>query len=322
MQAWIALGIGMLAASLSAQAVAQGAYPSRPLKFVVGFGPGSAVDVAGRLVVPRLSEVLGQPILVENRVGAGSNIAAEAVARAPADGYTLFIASIANAINASLQKNLPFDFLKDLVPVSGLVTLPHILVVHPSIEARSVQELIALDKAKPGSLLYGSSGNGTSAHLSAELFNLMTGSRLVHVPYKGSPQAVTDLLAGRVALIFSPASTVLTHIKAGTLRALGTTGRARAAAAPDLPTVIEGGLPGFETNVWFGLLGPAGLPNEIVERLSAAMNQVLANSELKAQFAGQAMDPLVLKRAEFANYVRNETEKWARVVKETGMKAD
>ena len=322
MQACIAFGVGLLAALLSIGAAAQSAYPSRPLRFVVGFGPGSAVDVAGRLVIPRLSEILGQPILVENRVGAGSNIAAEFVARAPADGYTLFVASIANAINASLQKNLPFDFLKDLVPVSGLVTLPHLLVVHPSMAARSVQELVALGKSKPGEILYASSGNGTSAHLSAELFNLMTGTKLVHVPYKGSPQAVTDLLAGRVALMFSPASTVLPQIKAGTLRALASTSRERAAAAPDLPTVIEAGLPGFETTVWFGLLGPAGLPSEIVDRLSVAMNQVLANSELKAQFAGQAMDPLILKRAEFSAYVRNETEKWARVVKETGMKAD
>ena len=208
------------------------------------------------------------------------------------------------------------------MPVSGLVTLPHILAVHPGIAARSVQELVTLAKSKPGEILYASSGNGTSAHLSAELFNLMTGSKLVHVPYKGSPQAVTDLLAGRVALMFSPASTVLTHIKAGTLRALGTTGRERTAAAPDLPTVIEGGLPGFETNVWFGLFGPKGMPNEIVERLSAAMIQALAGSELKAQFAGQAMDPLAFPRAEFASYVRHETEKWARVVKDTGMKAD
>ncbi len=322
MQAWFAVSAGLLATLLSLAATAQGAYPSRPVKFVVGFGPGSAVDVAGRLVTPRLGEALGQTILIENRVGAGSNIAAESVVRAPADGYTVFIGSIANAINASLQKNLTFDFLNDLVPVSGLVTLPHILAVHPSIAARSVQELVTLAKSKPGEILYASSGNGTSAHLSAELFNLMTGTKLVHVPYKGSPQAVTDLLAGRVALMFSPASTVLTHIKAGSLRALGTTGRGRTAAAPDLPTVIEGGLTGFETNVWFGLFGPVGLPNEIVERLSAAMNQVLANGELKAQFAGQAMDPLALSRTEFASYVRNETEKWARVVKETGMKAD
>ncbi|MFN0302198.1 MAG: tripartite tricarboxylate transporter substrate-binding protein [Burkholderiales bacterium] len=193
---------------------------------------------------------------------------------------------------------------------------------HPGIPARTVQELVALDKSKPGALLYGSSGNGTSAHLSAELFNMMTGTKLVHVPYKSSPQAITDLLAGRVALMFAPASTVLTHIKAGSLRALESTGRERAAAAPDLPTVIEAGLPGFETNVWFGLFGPAGLPNEIVERLSTAMNQALASNELKVQFAGQAMDPLILSRVEFARYVRHETEKWARVVKKTGMKAD
>lgn len=322
MQGWIAVGTGLLSMLLSMAATAQGVYPSRPVKFVVGFGPGSAVDVAGRLVTPRLGEALGRTMLIENRVGAGSNMAAENVVRSPADGYTLFIGSVANAINASFAKNLTFDFLKDLVPVSGLVTLPHILVVHPSIPARTVQELVSLAKSKPGELLYGSSGNGTSAHLSAEFFNMMTGTKLVHVPYKGSPQAVTDLLAGRVALMFSPASTVLTHIKAGSLRALGSTGRERASAAPDLPTVIEAGLPGFETNVWFGLFGPAGLPNEIVDRLSVAMNQALASSELKAQFAGQAMDPLILSRAEFASYVRHETEKWARVVTETGMKAD
>jgi tripartite-type tricarboxylate transporter receptor subunit TctC len=315
------IGCGMLVAILfSSVAVAQGTYPNRPVKFIAGFGPGSAVDVAGRLVVPRLSELLGQPILVENRAGAGSAIAAENVARAPADGYTLFLGSVANAISASLTKNPTFDFLKDLAPLSGLVTLPHILVVHPSVQARTVQEFIALSKS--GSLMYGSSGNGTSAHLSAELFNLMTGAKLVHVPYKGSPQVMTDLLAGRVALMFSPASTVLPHIKAGTLRALATTGRARAAAAPDLPTIIESGLPGYETNVWFGLFGPAGLPTDIVERLSTAMNQAIQGAELKTQFAVQGMDPLPLPHAAFAGYVRHETEKWARVVKETGMKAD
>jgi len=315
-----------LAAALSLGAPvcawAQGAYPNRPVKIVVGFPPGSAADVVARIVAARLGEGLGQPLVVENRPGAGSNIAAENVARAPADGYTLLFGTIANTINTSLSKNLAFDFVRDFAPVAPLASLPNLLVVHPALAVHSVRDLILAAKAKPGEILYGSSGNGTGPHLSGELFNLMTGVKLTHVPYKGSPQAMTDLLAGRVQLMFAPASTALPHIKAGTLRALASSGVARAAAAPDLPTIAESGLPGFDTSLWFGLLAPASTPRDIVLRLNREIARVLAEPEVKAQLAGQGIDPMNGTPEQFAAHIREETMKWARVVQASGARID
>jgi tripartite-type tricarboxylate transporter receptor subunit TctC len=319
----IAIFLVALASLVAPDAVqAQGAYPNRPVKLVVGFPPGSAADVVARIVSARLGDSLGQPVVVENKPGAGSNIATESVARAPADGYTLFMGTVANTINASLSKNLNFDFARDLVPVAGLASVPNLLVVHPSLAVRSVQELIAAAKARPGEILYGSSGNGTSPHLSGELFNLMAGVKLGHVPYKGSPQAMTDLLAGRVLVMFSPASTALPHIKASTLRAIASSGTQRTAAAPDLPTISESGLPGFETSVWFGLVAPAGTPREIVERLNREAVRALAAPELKSQFAAQGIDTMGGTPEQFAAYIREETGKWARVVQASGAKID
>jgi tripartite-type tricarboxylate transporter receptor subunit TctC len=316
----------LLAAALSLGAPvcawAQGAYPSRPVKIVVGFPPGSAADVVARIVAARMGEGLGQPLVVENRPGAGSSIAAENVVRAPADGYTLLFGTIANTINTSLSKNLAFDFVRDLVPVAPLASVPNLLVVHPALAVHSVRDLILAAKAKPGEILYGSSGNGTGPHLSGELFNLMTGVKLVHVPYQGSPQAMTDLLAGRVQLMFAPASTALPHIKAGTLRALASSGAARAGAAPDLPTIAESGLPGFDTSLWFGLLAPASTPRDIVDRLHREIARVLAEPEVKAQLAGQGIDPMSGTPAQFAAHIREETMKWARVVQASGARID
>jgi tripartite-type tricarboxylate transporter receptor subunit TctC len=275
-----------------------------------------------RIIAPRLGENLGHLVIVENKPGAGSNIAADSVARAPADGYTLLLGSVANAINSSLSKGLSFDFERDFIPVAGIATLPNLLVVHPSLAARSVRELIAAAKTTPGGILYGSSGNGTAPHLSGELFNLMAGVKLVHIPYKGSPQAVTDLLAGRVLVMFSPVSTVLQHIKAGTLRALASTGSQRTGAAPELPTIAESGLAGFETSVWFGLFVPAGTPREIVERLSRETALVLAAPELKSQFASQGIDVMVNTPAQLGEYVRRETDKWAQVIERSGARMD
>ena len=303
-------------------AQAQGAYPNKPLKLVLGFPPGSAADVVARLLAPRLGDNLGQPVVVENRPGAGSNIAGEAVARSPADGYTLLLGSVANAINATLSRNLSFDFARDFAPVSGVATLPNLLVVHPSVPAKNVQELIAAAKAKSDGLMYGSSGNGTAPHLSGELFNLMAGVKLVHVPYKGSPQAVTDLLAGRVLVMFSPASTVLQHIRAGSLRALASTGLTRTGAAPELPTVAESGLAGFETSVWFGLVAPLGTPADILDRLNRDTQRALAAPELKTQFTAQGVDAMGGSRDQLAAYIRQEIDKWARVIQASGAKID
>jgi tripartite-type tricarboxylate transporter receptor subunit TctC len=298
------------------------AYPAKPVKLLIGFPPASAADVVARIVAPRLGEGLGQPVLPDNRPGAGSNIAAEAAVRSPADGYTLFLGSVANAINSSLNKDLTFDFAKELVPVAGLASLPNLLVVHPSLPVRSVADLIAAAKASPGTILYGSSGNGTSPHLSGELFDLAAGTKLVHIPYKGSPQAVTDLLAGRVQVMFSPVSTVLAHVKAGRLRALASTGLQRTAAAPELPTISESGLPGFETSIWFGLFAPAATPREIVERLARETARVVAAPEVRSRLAAQGVDAMQKTPEQLGEYLRDETDKWAQVVRASGARVD
>ena len=307
---------------LPALSHAQQAWPSRSVRMVVGFPPGSAADVVARLAVPRIAEGLGQPVIVDNRAGASSNIGTEAVVRAAPDGYTILLSSVANTINASLVKGLAFDFLKDLAPVAGMATSPNLLVAHPSLNVKTVQELVAVAKSKPEGVLYGSSGNGTAPHLSGELFNLMAGTKLVHVPYKGSPAAVTDLLAGRVLVMFSPISSVLQHIKAGSVRALASTGAQRAGAAPDLPTVAEAGLPGYETSLWFGVHVPAATPREVIERLNREAARALGNAELRALLAAQGFDPMSGSAAQFGSYVRQDAEKWAKVVQASGAKVD
>jgi tripartite-type tricarboxylate transporter receptor subunit TctC len=305
-----------------AMSEAQALYPAKPVKIVVGFPAGSSADLTARVLAKKLGENLGQQLIVENRPGAGSNIAAESVVRSPADGYTLLMGTVANTINATLARGLSFNFAEDLAPIALVGTVPNILVVHPSLGAATVKDLVALAKSRPGQILYGSSGNGTSPHLSGELFNSMAGVKLVHVPYKGSSQAVTDLLAGRVQVMFSPASTVLPHIQAGTLKALASAGLQRAGVAPDIPTISEAGLTGFDTAVWFGLLAPAGTARDILNRLAAAVGQALVSADVKAQLSAQGIDPLSGGPVEFARYIREETEKWARVIQASGAKID
>ncbi len=298
------------------------AYPAKPLRLVLGFPPGSAVDVVGRIFAVKLGEAVRQTVVVENRPGAGSNIAAEAVVRAPADGYTLFMGSIANTINASLYKSLPFDFGRDLAAISGIASLPNLLVVHPSMPVHSVRELIATAKARPNDILFGSSGNGTSPHLSAVLFGSMAGVKIVHVPYKGSPEAVTDLVAGRTQMMFAPASTALPFVKSGKLRALATSTAKRAAIIPDLPTVDEAGVKGFETSLWFALYAPTATPGDIIGRLNGAAAQALNDADLKQKFAAQGIDPFGGTVAQTAEFTRSELAKWAKVVRESGARLD
>jgi len=317
----IAIALCMLAL-LPGAASAQGAYPNRPVKIVVGFPPGSSADVTARILARKLSDSLGQQVLVENRPGAGSNIAAESVVRSPADGYTLLLGTVANTINASMAKNLSFNFATDLAPIALVTSVPNILVAHPSLNVSTVPELIALAKSKPEQIPYASSGNGTSPHLSGELFNLMAGVKLVHVPYKGSSQAVTDLLAGRTPVMFSPASTVLAHIQNGSLKALAVTSAKRAAFLPALPTVSESGLTGFDTSVWCGLLAPAGTPREIIDKMAQASTQALAAADVKSQLAAQGIDPLGGTPAELARYISQETEKWSKLAQATGAKIE
>ena len=277
---------------------AQSAYPDKAVRIVSGFPPGTTADVIARVLAPKMAETLGQQVVIENRPGAGSSIAAESVARAAPDGHTLLMATIANTINPALYK-LSFDFGRDLAPVMRIAELPGLLVAHPA-AALSLQQLVAAARAKPGEFSFGSSGNGTVTHLYGELFGLATGGKLTHVPYKGSSQAITDLLAGRIGLLFSPASTVIPHVKAGTLKALGAIGPHRSAAMPEVPTFLEAGVAGFESSLWFGLMAPAGISPAIIERLDQTIQR------------GEA----------FGAFIRQDTEKWARVVKAAGVKAD
>lgn len=308
------------AVALAAAAQAADDYPARPVRIIVGFGPGATADIMARALAPKLGQALGQQFVVENRAGAGSNLAADFVAHAPKDGHTLLFGTIANTINAAMGQKLNFDFAKDFAPIALVATVPNILVVHPSIGVKSVDDLIKLVRAKPDQLSYGSSGAGTSLHLSAELFKVMTGAKMVHVPYPGSAQAVTDLLAGRVQVMFSPASTVLQHVQDGKLVALASTQRERASVAPDLPTMSEAGLAGFDTGVWSGLLAPSGTAHDIVDKLARATNEAIKSREIIEPLQKQGIDLLGGTPEEFAAYIASEIAKWTRVAAAAGMR--
>lgn len=314
----------ILSAALAAgpAAWAAGAYPDQPIRVLVGFPSGSVADIVIRLLGQKMSQDLGQPFVVEDRPGASSNIAAEMVARAPKDGDTLFMATTANTINASTYHNLPFNFERDLAPIAMVASVPIALAANPAFPAHDVTELIALAKQKPGQIFFASSGNGTLTHLLGELFNMTAGVKLAHVPYKGSPEVLTDLIAGRVKVTFIPASAVLTNARAGTVRLLATTGRARAAAFPDLPTVAESGLPGFEGMLWMGVLATGGTPTPVVARLAKGFAAALADSNVKAKLAAQGIDETYMGPAEFGTYVHQDTDKWAKVVKAIGLKIE
>lgn len=298
------------------------AYPVKAVRIISGFPPGSGADITARVIGQKLGEAYGHQVLIDNRPGAGSNIAAELAAKATPDGYTLFVGTVANTINATLYAKLPFDFARDFAPVALTTSAPNVLVVHPSVPAHSVAELIKLAKARPGQLNYGSAGIGTAPHLSAEMFGSMAGISLVHIPYKGSPLAVTDLIGGQVALMFSPASSVLGQVKSGRLRALAVTTAARLPTLPELPTVAESGLAGYETVTWFGFVAPAATPRDIVGKLNADTVKVLGQPEVRQQFATQGIDVLGGTPEQFAAYIRSEIVKWARVIKESGARAE
>ena len=315
----LCLGL-LLSLALPAASIAQGSYPSHPVRIVVGFGPGSAADLSARVVAQRLSKTMGQQFIVENKPGGGSTVAAEQVARGAKDGYTLFMGTVANVINGVLDPKLPFDFGKDFAPIAYTTSSPNILVVHASTGVKDVKGLIALLKAKPELVFFGSSGVGTSPHLSGELFNMMAGTKMVHVPYSGSAQAVTDLLAGRTQVMFSPASTVLQYVESGQLIALASSESTRATAAPNLPTVAEAGLPGFDTSVWFGVVGPAGIPPEILAKLSAAINEALRDDDVTKPLHTAGLDIKGGTPEQFAAFIAGETRKWNDVVTAAGLR--
>jgi tripartite-type tricarboxylate transporter receptor subunit TctC len=285
-----------------------------------GAGASLRFPIAAAASDHRVSARLGQQVVVEARPGAGSSLAAEFVARAPADGYTLYIGTSSNVTNAAISSNLRFDFGKDFAPVTSLTGLPLILAVHPSLGVSSVQELIALARSMPGELTYASVGVGTVPHLSTELLAVRTGVKLVHVPYQGSPPAVTDLLAARVSLMLGVASTIMPHVEAGRLRALASGSAKRPHIAPNLPTLAEAGLPDFETSVWFGLVAPAGTPAAVIEKLAAAANAALKSDDVVTKLRAQGFEPLGGSPQEFAGFIARETIKWAAAADAAGLK--
>jgi tripartite-type tricarboxylate transporter receptor subunit TctC len=319
---------GMILASLTIiaslanleSAMAQ-AFPARPVRIVVGFPPGGLSDIVARLMGQWLSERLRQPFLIENRPGVASNIATESVVRAPADGYTLLLVNPANATSATLYDKLNFNFIRDIAPVAGIVRVPNVMEVNPSVPAKTVPEFIAYAKANPGKVNYASAGNGTTVHIAGELFKIMTGVNMVHVPYRGSAPALTDMLGGQIQVMFDTLPSSIEHVRTGKLRALAVTTATRSPALPDIPTVGDF-VPGFEASVWQGVGAPKNTPPEIVEKLNKEINAALADPKMRAQLANLGSTVLALSPAEFGALIAEETEKWATVIRAANIKAE
>lgn len=318
-KAWKAIVAAVVTAAAIAPAAAQ-TYPAKPVRLIVPFAPGGSTDVLGRIVAQRLTRGLGQNVIVENRAGGGTNIGAELVARSAPDGYTLLMCSTTQAINVSLYPKLAYDVVRDFAAISPVATSPSVLVVHPSVPAKTVKELIALAKAQPGKLNYASSGNGSTAHLAGELFKMSSGINLVHVPYKGAGPAQIDLVGGHVHSMFGFTAGVLPHLRAGKLRALAVTSDKRLADLPQLPTMQEAGVKGYEVSVWYGILAPAGTPSDIVTLLNAETGKAV--KEIAPKFAELGAYPLHSTPAEFSRFIQAEIAKWAPVVKRSGAKVD
>ena len=298
------------------------AYPVRPVRIIVPFPPGGATDVMARVVAQKLSEFWEQQAIVENKPGASGSIGSELVTKSAPDGYTLLLQGTQHSINLSLYKQLPYDTLRDFTPVAYIAAAPFLLVLHPSVPADSVTALIAYIKTKPGGLNYGSSGVGGAAHLAGEMFKTAAGVQLTHIPYKGAAPAMADLLGGQVPMVFDPIPTSLAHVRAGKIKALAITSARRSALMPDLPTVAESGLPGFEVAAWFGLYAPAATPKEIIIQLNADTNRVLQLAEVKEKFAALGAESSPMLPDPFAAYLRAEIAKFARAIKDSGAKAE
>jgi tripartite-type tricarboxylate transporter receptor subunit TctC len=296
-------------------------YPARPVRIIIGYTPGGSADLTARLLGQWLTERLGQTFVVESRPGGGTNIATEAVVRAPPDGYTLLLVAPANAINATLYEKLNYDFIRDMAPVAGLNRFPNVMEVNPAVPAKTVPEFIAYAKANPGKINYASSGNGSTIHMSAELFKMMVGVDLVHVPYRGSAPALTDMLGGQVQVMFDNLPTSLEHIRAGKLRPLAITSATRSELIPDVPTVADF-VPGYESSAWYGVGAPKGTPAEIIDKLNKEINATLADPKAKARIAEMGATLITGSPADFGKLVADETEKWGKVVKFSGAKAD
>jgi len=312
----------LLAAALATEHAAAQAYPAKPLRMIVAQSAGGNADIVARAVGQKLSAALGQPLVIDNRGGGGGIIAAEMVVKALPDGYTLLLASSAFGVTPSLHRKLPYDPLKDLAPITLVASAPNMLVVHPAQPLKSVRELVDYARAHPGKLNFGSSGNGGSTHLAGELFKLMAGIDIVHVPYKGAAPALVDLLAGNVQLMFASMPSAITHVRAGRLRALAVTGAKRSAAVPELPTVAETGLADFETSAWQGIFAPAATPRAIVTRLNSEVVRAVSLPDLRDRLTAEGAEPVANTPEEFAAYLKRELPKWAKVVKAAGIRAD
>ena len=300
---------------------AQESYPSRPIRFILPFPPGGPTDILGRLISERLGAQLGQPVVTENRGGAGGNVGAEAAAKSAPDGYNIVLVAPSLAISPTLYTKLNYDPVKDFAPISLVATVPNVVVTQVSHPA-TLREFIAAAKAKPGMMNFGSGGSGTSNHLAGELFNLLTGANLTHVPYKGVNLAMQDVMAGRIDFVVIGVPAAAPHLKAGKLRALAVISRQRLPALPDVPTVAEAGLPGFEVTTWYGILAPAGTPRPIVARLNSELVKVMHSPEMKDRLAGIGTDPVTSTPEEFAAYIQAEIAKWGDVIRKANLKAD
>ncbi len=312
----LALALSGIAATGYAQ------YPSKPIKMIVTYPPGGGADTMARIIAPRLTESLGQPIIIENRAGASGQIGADLVAKSAPDGYTIMLDATAYSVNPSLYPKMPYDPLKDLTPITILVRVPNILVVSPGFAPKSVQELIALAKSKPGELSYASSGNGSAQHLAAELFKAGTGTDIVHIPYKGGAPAIADVMGGQVPIFFGNMSSALPHVKAGKVRALAVTGNKRSANVPELPTIAESGVPGYEVYEWNGLFAPAGTPVAIINRLQAEIARIVQLPDVKEKLAGLGAEAVANTPQEAAAFIKAEIAKWAVVVKRANIKVE
>jgi tripartite-type tricarboxylate transporter receptor subunit TctC len=300
----------------------QEAWPTRPIRFILPFPPGGGTDILGRLIAERLSANLGQPVVTENRGGAGGNVGAEAAARSASDGYTIVLVAPSLAISPTLYSKLNYDPVKDFAPISLVATVPNVMITQASLPVQSLQEFIAFARSKPGALNFGSGGAGTSNHLAGELFNIVTGAKLVHVPYKGVNLAMQDVLAGNVHLVFIGIPAAAPHVKAGRLRALAIVAPQRSSALPEVPTVAEAGLRDFEVTTWYGALAPAGTPRPVVTRLNAELVKIMHSPDLKERLAATGTEPLTSTPEEFAAYIKREIAKWGEVIRKAGVKAD
>jgi len=309
-------------ASISTLPVAAQTYPSKPVRVIVSFPPGAGVDIVARTITPRLTAAFGQQFVVDNRAGASGNLGSEVAAHAVPDGYTLLFTPASVASSQALYQKLGYNLEKDLDPISLVASAPFVLVVHPSLPVKSVKELIAMAKAKPGQLLYASTGNGGSPHLAMELFKMQAKIDIVHIPYKGTPPAVTDLIAGQVSMMFANTLSVLPYVNSGRLRALGISSAKRSAAAPALPTIAETGMPGFEASTWFGMLAPAGTTKDIVARLTGELRKIVNTKSVSESLIAQGADPIGSSAEEFQARIKMDIEKWTRTIKAAGVRAE